>query len=206
MSSTSACKKTITYSVKRLLKHRRRPNTPRISGGAPNEEMILGRRRGEQIARRLPIDPYSQRCVYMAQVGRPRFLVQPLCKFDPIWVEDFEEYAKRFQGRVARGEADGACTKRSQLAESVLPKRLQLQTYCFSPSFTKASRAWNMLRLFTYCMSPFWNSVLTQNLSPTKCKVSKASACASVIGGMSGLRGNAPNPTKYRRPYCRDTL
>lgn len=47
------------------------------------------------------------------------------------------------------------------------------------------------------------NPVETQKRSPRKCSASRASACASVMGGISGLRGRAPNPTKYRLAYWR---
>lgn len=79
-------------------------------------------------------------------------------------------------------------------------------SYRFSSLSTKPSLAWNKATLFTYCMSPFAKCVLMQNFSPRKCKASRASAWASVIGGISELRGRWPKPTKYLRPYWRDIL
>lgn len=81
----------------------------------------------------------------------------------------------------------------------------QDHTYCFFSLSLNASRAWKIARLLIYCTSPFLNSVLSENRSPKKCNVSRASACASLIGGIPALRGRAPNPTKYRREYCSAT-
>jgi hypothetical protein len=58
-----------------------------------------------------------------------------------------------------------------------------------------------MLKLFTYCTSPFRKSNPTAKFSARKCSVSSASACASVIGGISLERGSAWNPVKLRRAY-----
>lgn len=58
-----------------------------------------------------------------------------------------------------------------------------------------------MLRLFTYWMSPFWNPSEALCCSARKCSASSASAWASVIGGISVVRGCARKPVKYRRVY-----
>lgn len=82
----------------------------------------------------------------------------------------------------------------------------QESTHCFSGVSVNPSRAWKTPMLLTYWMSPFSKLVDTLKRSPRKCSASRASACASVMGGMSALRGSAPNPTKYRLAYCRTTL
>ena len=58
-----------------------------------------------------------------------------------------------------------------------------------------------MLRLFTYCTSPFWKSRFKLNRSARKWSASRASAWASVMGGILELRGRCRNPVKLRRAY-----
>lgn len=62
-------------------------------------------------------------------------------------------------------------------------------THSLPASSRKPFRAWKMLRLFIYWTSPFWKSKAARCFSAVKCRASSASACASVIGGMSADRG-----------------
>lgn len=94
---------------------------------------------------------------------------------------------------------------RNHTPHSVERTGVLLGTHLFSPSSRYPSLAWNTARLLAYCTSPRSNPVETQYFSPRKCSASSASACASVMGGMSGLRGRAPKPTRDRLAYCRTT-
>lgn len=58
-----------------------------------------------------------------------------------------------------------------------------------------------MLRLFAYWMSPWWKSRDAAYFSDVKCKASRASACASVMGGMLDERGRPQYPVKLRLAY-----
>ena len=78
--------------------------------------------------------------------------------------------------------------------------------YFFSGVSVNASRAWKILRLLMYWMSPFWKFNPRLYFSAKKWIVSKASAWASVIGGMSVDRGNPKNPVNSRRAYWMMTL
>ena len=61
--------------------------------------------------------------------------------------------------------------------------------YCCSGLSLNPSLAWKMLKLLAYCTSPFLKPRDTACFSARKCNVSRASACASVMGGMSEDRG-----------------
>lgn len=74
-------------------------------------------------------------------------------------------------------------------------------THVFSGLSRKASRACRRPRLLMYWISPFWKLRAKENFSAVNCKVSRASAWASVIAGMWGVRFCSPYPVSNRRVY-----
>jgi hypothetical protein len=104
----------------------------------------------------------------------------------------------------ATAEVDGVCPRINKDSRSIIGQSLEMKgfTYSLFGAFSNPSRAWKIARLFAYWISPFWKFSRTLCFSPRKCRASNASACASVIGGISADRGWAENPVKYRRAYC----
>lgn len=75
------------------------------------------------------------------------------------------------------------------------------ETHCFPTVSLNPSLAWKILKLLISCRSPFRNPIATLLFCAVKCRASSASACASVIAGISFDRGCAPCPVNERRVY-----
>jgi len=106
----------------------------------------------------------------------------------------------------AKGGASVAYFNRKKSARALLSVQNPGIAHLFSELSVKASRPWKILRLLMYWISPCLKLSPSECFSARKWSVSRASACASVMGGMFSDRGRPRNPVKRRRAYWMMTL
>lgn len=106
----------------------------------------------------------------------------------------------RSQRRI-RCRLENVTTPMSKSYRKVGKQALTKGTHVFSGLSRKLSRACRRPRLLIYWISPLRKFRAKEYFSATNCKVSSASAWASVMAGIWGLRVCSPYPVNKRRVY-----